>query len=257
MAGPSSTPSSSTTPPSGRRHRRGRPRITSAPSILRIGTGMLSKPMISTGAPDLGRGRSTSYDHAERRAEELLGAYEALPSTTPYGRTGRLRRPPHAEGGVETDFDPPATSTTMTTIPVAPDMTDWTDESAWAGTRALLRQSTGLNPSACRRALRPRTGTRLRTGVGHHRCRRRGRRAGPHARASGWPEVDRDHPATMSFCFPTRAAIADRTRRIRLRHRRHDPPVPPLGLRHRRRLKATPFFDEVPHDFDRNGHALL
>ena len=36
----------------------------------------------------------------------------------------------------------------MTTIPVAPDMTDWTDESAWAGTRAPLRQSTGLNPSA-------------------------------------------------------------------------------------------------------------
>ena len=36
----------------------------------------------------------------------------------------------------------------MTNIPVAPDMTDWTDESAWAGTRAPLRQSTGLNPSA-------------------------------------------------------------------------------------------------------------
>ena len=36
----------------------------------------------------------------------------------------------------------------MTTIPVAPDMTDWTDESAWAGTRAPLRQATGLNPSA-------------------------------------------------------------------------------------------------------------
>ena len=36
----------------------------------------------------------------------------------------------------------------MTNIPVAPDLTDWTDESAWAGTRAPLRQSTGLNPSA-------------------------------------------------------------------------------------------------------------
>ena len=36
----------------------------------------------------------------------------------------------------------------MTNIPVAHDMTDWTDESAWAGTRAPLRQSTGLNPSA-------------------------------------------------------------------------------------------------------------
>ena len=36
----------------------------------------------------------------------------------------------------------------MANIPVAPDMTDWTDESAWAGTRAPLRQSTGLNPSA-------------------------------------------------------------------------------------------------------------
>ena len=36
----------------------------------------------------------------------------------------------------------------MTTIPVAPDMTDWTDESAWAGARAPLRQSTGPNPSA-------------------------------------------------------------------------------------------------------------
>lgn len=36
----------------------------------------------------------------------------------------------------------------MTNIPVAPDTTDWTDESAWVGTRAPLRQSTGLNPSA-------------------------------------------------------------------------------------------------------------
>ena len=28
------------------------------------------------------------------------------------------------------------------------DMADWTEETAWAGTRAPLRESTGLNPSA-------------------------------------------------------------------------------------------------------------
>jgi phenylpropionate dioxygenase-like ring-hydroxylating dioxygenase large terminal subunit len=33
-------------------------------------------------------------------------------------------------------------------IPVQPDLTDWTDDTSWAGTRAPLRQATGLNPSA-------------------------------------------------------------------------------------------------------------
>jgi phenylpropionate dioxygenase-like ring-hydroxylating dioxygenase large terminal subunit len=33
-------------------------------------------------------------------------------------------------------------------IPVTPDLTDWTDEAAWHGTREPLRRSTGLAPSA-------------------------------------------------------------------------------------------------------------
>jgi len=36
----------------------------------------------------------------------------------------------------------------MVNIPVQPDLTDWTDEAAWAGTRAPLRRATGLNPAA-------------------------------------------------------------------------------------------------------------
>lgn len=36
----------------------------------------------------------------------------------------------------------------MVTIPVQPEPTDWTDEAAWVGTRAPLRHSTGLDPSA-------------------------------------------------------------------------------------------------------------
>ncbi len=36
----------------------------------------------------------------------------------------------------------------MVNIPVQPDLTDWTDEAAWRGTRAPLRRSSGLHPSA-------------------------------------------------------------------------------------------------------------
>ena len=36
----------------------------------------------------------------------------------------------------------------MVNIPVTPDLTDWTDEAAWHGTREPLRRSTGLAPSA-------------------------------------------------------------------------------------------------------------
>lgn len=36
----------------------------------------------------------------------------------------------------------------MVNIPVQPDQIDWTDESAWTGTRAALHQSTGLHPLA-------------------------------------------------------------------------------------------------------------
>ena len=36
----------------------------------------------------------------------------------------------------------------MVNIPVQPDLTDWTDDAAWAGTRAPLRRATGLDPAA-------------------------------------------------------------------------------------------------------------
>ena len=33
-------------------------------------------------------------------------------------------------------------------LPTRPDLTDWTDDSSWTGTRAALTQCTGLDPAA-------------------------------------------------------------------------------------------------------------